>query len=361
MIRKTKKPAITSITAITGICLLAAALLLPGCAGTQVQNPEEPAEAPASEEVAEVSADSENALPEDADAPAETDAPASEPDANRVYAVGPYGRISVELPEDWEAEVYAAGSEWSSPGLYGMHLHPESEETGYIDLNYTQAFGVCGTGLSQETVTLAGEEASVGTYDDHEMWNFISFRGALEHITVQSVMAEEWPEADREAVMTILDTVQFEPDVAEGAAAYFVSDSEIPEIGLIAEAKEITATGAVIRFRVWDPELSSGELQYGDDYTLERLEQGSWTPVPVVFEGEWAVNDIAYIIPKEGNPDDDDPANDSGISEWKVDWEWLYGPLTPGDYRIEKTVMDFRGTGDYDTYPVRAYFHYAGE
>ena len=169
MIRKTKKPAITAITAITGICLLAAALLLPGCAGTQVQNPEEPAEAPASEEVAEVSADSENALPEDADAPAETDAPASEPDANRVYAVGPYGRISVELPEDWEDEVYAAGSEWSSPGLYGMHLHPESEETGYIDLNYTQAFGVCGTGLSQEMVTLAGEEASVGTYDDHEM------------------------------------------------------------------------------------------------------------------------------------------------------------------------------------------------
>ena len=187
MIRKTKKPAITAITAKTGIFLLAAALLLPGCAGTQVQNQEEPAEAPA---------------------PAETEAAAVEPDANRVYAVGPYGRISVEVPEGWEAEPYAAGSEWSSPGLYGMHLHPESEENGYIDLNYTQMFGVCGTGLSQETVTLAGEEASVGTYDQNEMWNFISFRGALEHITVQSVMAEEWPEADREAVMTILDTVQ---------------------------------------------------------------------------------------------------------------------------------------------------------
>ena len=353
MIRKMKS------TAIAGICL-AAALLLPGCAGMPVQNqgepepvqnPEEPGPPPVTAE--------DSQAPTEASAPAEASQATAE--AARVYAVGPYGRISVELPEDWEAEPYAADSEWSVPGLYGMRLHPESENTGYIDLNYTQMFGVCGTGLSQETVTLAGEEASVGTYDNHEMWDFISFRGAFDHITVQSVMAEEWPEADRETVMGILDTLKYEPDVAEGAAAYVVSDSEIPEIGLIAEARDITATGAVIRFRVWDPELSSGELQYGDDYKLERLEQGSWTPVPVVFDGEWGINDIAYLIPKEGSPDDDDPTNDSGISEWKVDWEWLYGPLTPGDYRIEKTVTDFRGTGDYDMYPVRACFHYAGE
>jgi len=40
------------------------------------------------------------------------------------------------------------------------------------------------------------------------------------------------------------------------------------------------------------------------------------------------------------------PMNDS--VEWNVDWEWLYGQLSPGTYRIVKEIMNFRGTGDYD-------------
>ena len=40
------------------------------------------------------------------------------------------------------------------------------------------------------------------------------------------------------------------------------------------------------------------------------------------------------------------PMNDT--VEWEVDWEWLYGSLTEGRYRIGKEIMDFRGTGDYD-------------
>ena len=36
------------------------------------------------------------------------------------------------------------------------------------------------------------------------------------------------------------------------------------------------------------------------------------------------------------------------MTEWQVDWEWLYGSLAPGHYRIGKEIMNFRGTGDYD-------------
>ena len=32
----------------------------------------------------------------------------------------------------------------------------------------------------------------------------------------------------------------------------------------------------------------------------------------------------------------------------EVNWEWLYGKLAPGKYRINKEVMDFRETGDFD-------------
>ena len=30
-------------------------------------------------------------------------------------------------------------------------------------------------------------------------------------------------------------------------------------------------------------------------------------------------------------------------------WEWLYGELPEGNYRIAKEIMDFRETGEYDT------------
>ena len=36
-------------------------------------------------------------------------------------------------------------------------------------------------------------------------------------------------------------------------------------------------------------------------------------------------------------------------TEWEVNWTRLYGELPAGTYRIGKSIMDFRGTGDYDT------------
>lgn len=39
-----------------------------------------------------------------------------------------------------------------------------------------------------------------------------------------------------------------------------------------------------------------------------------------------------------------------------VDWNWLYGVLEPGRYRIIKPVDDFRGTGDFTMYYLGAEF-----
>ena len=36
------------------------------------------------------------------------------------------------------------------------------------------------------------------------------------------------------------------------------------------------------------------------------------------------------------------------VCEWEVNWEWLYGQIPAGKYRIGKEIMDFRGTGDFD-------------
>lgn len=39
-----------------------------------------------------------------------------------------------------------------------------------------------------------------------------------------------------------------------------------------------------------------------------------------------------------------------------LNWEYLYGRLNDGHYRIVKRVMDYRAPGDYDEYDICAEF-----
>lgn len=322
------------------ICLLSAALLLAGCTAKGTASPETQTGSKPGENLTET-AQGETQVPGDA-------VLAGTP----VCAPGPYGELSVILPEGWVYQPYASGSENSSSGSYGMWIKPADQETGYIDLCYMKNFGVCGTGLKQETMTLAGDTASVGTYDDHSTWNFIVFQGVNEGIWAQNVMAESWPSYEQEKALSILDTLQMDPEKTQGAVSYFKSDSEIMEIGLTAEGYDVTSSGLTIRFSVWDPELAKGDLEFSEAFRLEKLEGSDWTDLPVTVEGDWAFTEEAYIISK----DFEGPG-----TEWKVNWEWLYGKLGPGDYRICKTVTDFRGPGDRAEYPVYVYFRNGGE
>ena len=321
------------------ICLFAAALLLAGCAGPADSVPEQSSAQPIQTP--------DHAEPGSAQVPGDS-VLAGIP----VYAPGPYGKISLILPEDWVYQPYASGSENSNSGSYGMWIRPADQETGYIDLCYMHSFGVCGTGLKQETITLAGDEASAGTYDDHSMWDFIAFRGSNEGMNAQSVMADSWPSHEQEKALSILDTMKFDPEETQGAVSYFKNDSEVPQIGLTAEGYDVTSSGLTIRFSVWDPDLAKGDLEFSEAYRLEKLEGSEWTDLPVTVEGDWAFTEEAHLISR----DFEGPG-----TEWKVNWEWLYGKLEPGDYRICKSVTDFRGPGDYTEYPVYVYFRNGGE
>lgn len=120
------------------------------------------------------------------------------------------------------------------------------------------------------------------------------------------------------------------------------------EIALELSLKKVSATGATLVFNQYDKEAPTGELEFGADYTIERLESGEWEELPGPVEGSESENyvfiDVAYLIEPEAK------------REQEVDWEWLHGPLPPGEYRIKKTVHDFRGTGDFDEYTLYARF-----
>ena len=104
--------------------------------------------------------------------------------------------------------------------------------------------------------------------------------------------------------------------------------------GLVLAAEDVTATGLTLRF-VQSGGEPFGELQTGSPYWLEREENGEWTAVePLMEDVAWDM--MAYLISMDGE------------TEMAVDWTALYGQLPAGSYRLGKSVMDFRDTGDYD-------------
>ena len=107
--------------------------------------------------------------------------------------------------------------------------------------------------------------------------------------------------------------------------------------GVKLTAKNITPSGLTIVCTQQDGE-PTGELQTGSYYGLEMLQDGEWVAVELLpMEYELAWTSEAWMIPNNAE------------TEWEVNWSRLYGELPAGSYRISKSVMDFRGTGDYDT------------
>lgn len=88
---------------------------------------------------------------------------------------------------------------------------------------------------------------------------------------------------------------------------------------------------------------SSSQCTYGQYFCLEKKINGKWYQLPSIIDN-YAFNDIAYNLAS------------GEYREWATDWNWLYGSLDTGGYRIVKDIHDFRGTGDFDTYYLVAEF-----
>ena len=107
--------------------------------------------------------------------------------------------------------------------------------------------------------------------------------------------------------------------------------------GVTLAAENITPTGLTLKC-TQSGANPIGELQTGSWYILEEWTQEyGWMEVdylPQEYEPVWTQE--SWMVPMNGS------------CEWEVNWEWLYGSLPAGKYRIGKNIMDFRGTGNYD-------------
>ena len=122
-------------------------------------------------------------------------------------------------------------------------------------------------------------------------------------------------------------------------------DAAIPnKWGVVLEVDNVTAKGLTI---VCNHSGGEGvaELDTGSFYVIQKYEKAGWIDVEYLpHEYDIAWTSEAWIIQKEGT------------TQWDVNWEWLYGELSAGKYRIGKEIMNFRDTGNYDTELVYAEF-----
>ena len=224
------------------------------------------------------------------------ESPTEDTTVTDVVQGGPYGEISISMPNGWSYELYSVDSEeLTSSGMYGIHFFPEGVTQGYIELVYMDFFGVCGTGLTQEEATIAGKNAIIGTYDNHEYWDYVSFTDKNSNIVAFTFFVDDWWSAYGDQALEILDTLSFDPDVREGGAYIREDASQLNEVGLSLSLKDISSTGATLVFCLFDAEAAEGELIYGDDFTMEVLKDGEWESVPIIIEGNYGFNAIAYV------------------------------------------------------------------
>ena len=112
------------------------------------------------------------------------------------------GSITVTIPPDWEWAKLDINGDW------GDHVALSHGENHLI-IGYYPNFAVCGTGLEEKSVTIAGMEARVGTYDGKNMWDFIVFPGDF---VALNESGEHWTEDKQTEIILILESLKIKED-----------------------------------------------------------------------------------------------------------------------------------------------------
>ena len=191
-----------------------------------------------------------------------------------------------------------------------------------------------------EDATVLGEQLLTG---DRYVYSLIGFVGNVSMISAEDLITTIY---GKPAVRF----VDWDSSKKEGKTYYLYYDQEwkiesvdalSPLDGVTMEVTEYSDTSVTVRIA----NDTDKDIQCGADFRLEMQDEetGEWRELDEVIDNADFTME-AYLIQK------DSPY------EAVIDFQWLYGKLEPGRYRIVKTVTDFRETGDYTNYAYTAEF-----
>lgn len=113
--------------------------------------------------------------------------------------------------------------------------------------------------------------------------------------------------------------------------------NDLDGVSMTIKEGTLTKSGATIVIT----DVSSRDNIYGEEYRIDKLVDGEWIQLDVIFEGNYAWTSIGYTVGEDNK------------LELDVNWEWLYGKLEPGEYRV---VKDTSESGEGTTHYITAEF-----
>ncbi|WP_052345912.1 immunoglobulin-like domain-containing protein [Paucisalibacillus sp. EB02] len=131
------------------------------------------------------------------------------------------------------------------------------------------------------------------------------------------------------------ETQDWEPTIYETV-------NNLDGVTMIVKGETVSSTGLTVTLE----NKTDKRCVYSEDFLLEKKIEGKWYQVPIIKGASYGFGEPGYEL-------DSDSSN---VSDWTVDWEWLYGSLDIGEYRIVKSILDVRKPGDYDRHHLIAEF-----
>ena len=108
-------------------------------------------------------------------------------------------------------------------------------------------------------------------------------------------------------------------DQTDKASAYLPTDIENVSIRI----SDVSSAGATVTIK----DANEEPFLYGEWYSVEKEDGGEWTKVEPIIDN-YSFTMIGYLT------------DENGEVEFEINWEWLYGKLPEGSYRLLKSVDD---------------------
>lgn len=111
-----------------------------------------------------------------------------------------YANMRLPIPEGWEFAL----PEQEGDRIFGIELWPAEQAEGKISIYYYDRFGLCGTGLESEEISLGRYTATKGTYDNKPVWGHIILNDVPGYYVIYNTGSKAWWNTYGEKAMEIL-------------------------------------------------------------------------------------------------------------------------------------------------------------
>ena len=136
------------------------------------------------------------------------------PEADLSFSSEPIGysnekaSISLMLPDGWDYQTTTPAPLTQENYCFSVRIFRSDSPDNSISIEYTDSFGVCGTGLRTEETEIAGHKAHKGIYDDNPNFDYIVFDDAPDFYVIFNNADTLWWAEYKNEVNQILSTLK---------------------------------------------------------------------------------------------------------------------------------------------------------